>query len=407
MPVQIELSKDFRFLFEPKRYKVAYGGRGSSKSWSFARALLITIASSTVPMRVLCTREFQNSIDDSVHRLLADQIRALGMDDKFIVKQHEILCVNGSMVLFEGLHRNVHKIKSLEGIDICWVEEATKVSQDSWDLLIPTIRKEKSEIWITFNPDQEDDPVYKMFVLGNRDDVVLAKVNHERNPFFPEVLRKEMEWVRSTDPDKYLHVWEGKCRSQSEAQVLYGKWRIDRFEVPNDGKGGVAVPLYFGADWGFSQDPTTLIRCYIHEDSLWIDYEAYGVGVDIVDTPAMFDAVPGVRDYMITADSARPETIHHMQNHGFRMRGAHKGKDSVKDGVSFLRSFKEIVIHERCKHTIDECKYYSYKVDPRTDDILPELEDKHNHCIDALRYAVERVMLAYGRPKVTATSRIW
>lgn len=394
--VTIQIPDAFQDLFKPSRYKVYYGGRGGAKSWNVARALLVLGAQRTI--RILCTREFQNSIEDSVHRLLSDQITALELDGFYTVKQREITGVNGTLFLFEGLHRNVHKIKSLEGIDVCWVEEATKVTEDSWEVLIPTIRKDGSEIWITFNPDQETDPVYERFVTNPPPSALVKEVSYRSNPYFPETLRAEMEWDRKVDHDKYMHIWEGHCRSFSEAQVFHGKWRTAWFDVPVDKDGNPKVTtFYYGADWGFSQDPTALIRCFVFDGALWVDHEAYGVGVDIDDTPDLFDVVPEARRWPITADSARPETISYMQQHGFpRMRKARKGKGSVEDGITFLRSFREIVIHERCKHTADEFKLYSYKRDKLTGDILPVIEDKHNHAIDALRYAVEPIMRNTG-----------
>jgi phage terminase large subunit len=394
----VQIPDAFSQLFKPYRYKVFYGGRGGAKSWNFARALLVLGAQK--PLRVLCTREFQNSIEDSVHRLLSDQIHTLGLDGFYAIKQREVVGANGTLFLFEGLHRNVHKVKSLEGIDICWVEEATKVTNESWEVLIPTIRKDGSEIWISFNPDQEEDPVYQRFVETPPPNSLVKKVGWRQNPYFPDTLKAELEWDRRVDNDKYQHIWEGNCRSFSEAQVFHGKWRIDVFTAPED------AVFYFGADWGFSQDPTVLVRCFIHDERLWIDYEAYGVGVDIDKTPELFGRVPESDRYIITADSARPETISYMQQHGYpRMRRSQKGKGSVEDGITFLRSFKEIVIHERCKHAADEFKLYSYKRDRLTGDILTDIEDKHNHCIDALRYAVEKVMLRNRVPQIAGIVR--
>ena len=388
----------FKVFAQNARYKVAYGGRGSGKSRSFATLLVNACELLKRPILVLCAREIQHSIADSVHALLANLVS----DRKgWLVKRDEIVYQNGSRFIFKGLYRNVHSIKSTEGIDIAWVEEAQAISQESLDLLIPTVRKPGSEIWFTFNPDQETDPVYNMFVVNHRDDAIVREINHGQNPFFPEVLRREMEWDKAHDYEKYQHIWLGQCRSFSDAQVFHGKWRVDTFGAPED------ATFYYGADWGFSQDPTSLVRCYIDDGVLYVDHEAYGVGVDIDDTPAMFEAVPDAKKWMITADSARPETISYMQKAGFRMRGAKKGKGSVEDGVQFMRGFREIVIHERCKHTADEFKLYSYKRDKLTDEVLPVLEDKHNHCIDAIRYALEAVMRQYATPSVTATRRVW
>ena len=344
---------------------------------------------------VLCAREIQNSIDDSVHALLSGLV---SNRPGWTVKRSEITHENGSRFIFKGLYRNVHSIKSTEGIDIAWVEEAQAVSSESLDLLIPTVRNPGSEVWFTFNPDRADDPVYQMFVETDRPDAIVREVNWQSNPFFPDVLRHEMNWDREHDNDKYLHIWEGQCRSFTEAQVFHSKWRAGTFETPED------ATFYYGADWGFSQDPTVLVRCYIDDGALYIDREAYGVGVDIDATPALFELVPESDKWTITADSARPETISYMQRHGYpRIRRALKGKNSVEDGIAFLRSFTEIVVHERCKHAVDEFKMYSYKRDRLTGEILPVLEDKHNHVIDALRYAVERLM--HRAPEIKAAIR--
>ena len=388
-----------------KRYRVAYGGRGSGKSYGIAQRFML-YAMQYPGIRLLCAKETQNTLSDSSLAIIKRVIHDHGLDAAFIQTKHGLSCRNGSEFIFKGL-QHPDRIRSFESVQYCWVEEATRVSQEAWNILIPTIRAEDSEIWVTFNPDQVSDPTYQMFVETERPDVERRLVNHDDNPLFPEVLRREMEWDREHDTDKYLHIWEGNTRSFTDAQVFHKKWRSGVFDAPVGDDGKPTVTMYYGADWGFSQDPSTLVRCYIHDERLWIDYEAYGVGVEIVDTPRLFDTVPESRKWIITADSARPETISHMKRHGFQMRGARKGPGSVDDGVAFLRSFKEIVVHERCKHTADELKLYSYKRDRLTGDILPVIEDKHNHCIDALRYAVEQAMLRFRAPDVTATQRIW
>jgi phage terminase large subunit len=383
----IDLPRKMGPIFQPARYKVFYGGRGSSKSWSVARYLIIRAYQSR--LTILCTREYQKSIQDSVIKLLSEQIEALGLSGFFEIQRNAIYGKNRSYFIFEGLHHNVTKIKSMEGVDIAWAEEAERISSESWDVLIPTIRKDGSEIIVTFNPDQETDPTYQRFVKSQPPDCISVQVNHTDNPYFPEVLRREMEWMRRTDHDRYLHIWEGHPRNISDAQVFKGKYRVEPFETPE-----TVERFYFGADWGFSQDPTVLVRCWIRDSVLYIDQEAHGVGIEIVDTPALFDTVLGVRKWPIIADSARPETISHMSRQGFNIRGASKGKGSVEDGISFLRGFQTIMIHPRCKHTADEFRHYSYKVDKLTGDVLPLVEDSHNHIIDALRYALEPMMKA-------------
>jgi len=381
--ISLDLPEVFADLFEPSRYKVYYGGRGKGASWSFARALIIQVLQKG--LRVLCTREYQNSIADSVHRLLSDQIEQMGLGSSFDITRTDIRCYSGGMFIFEGLRHNPTKIKSMEGIDVAWVAEAEKTTAESLDILIPTIRKEGSEIWIEFNPDDEHDPVYQRFVVNSPDDSVVKHLTYRDNPFFPEVLRREMEYDRKVDPDKHAWIWEGKTRSISDALVLHNKYSVQPFEHTVDD----IERYYYGADWGFAEDPTTLIRCYVIGNELYIDYEAYGIGVDIDATPALFDGVPECRKWPIIADNARPETISYMQKQGYRMVPSKKGKGSVEDGVQYLRSFEHIYIHPRCVHTADEAASYSYKRDKTTGEVLPVIEDKHNHCIDALRYALE------------------
>lgn len=386
--MRVDIPDAFKFLFTPKRYKVAYGGRGSGKSWAFALVLILLASSTTI--RILCAREIQRSIDDSVYRLLIDTMERVGIDHQFEIGKAVIRHkVTGSEFLFTGLHRNRSKVKGYEGIDICWVEEAEAVSRESWDYLIPTIRKDGSEIWVSFNPDQETDPTYDMFVDSGREDAHITKVTYRDNPFFPAALKQEMEWDRQHDDDKYRWVWEGFTRAISDALVFHGKFIEQSFDdtefEPFDGG------PYYGCDWGFSVDPSTLIRCFIKNQTLYISHEAYAVGADLDALPRLFDTVPGSRDYTITGDSARPETIHEMNGRGFYIKGSRKGAGSVEDGISHIRSYKQIVIHPRCRHTLEEFKLYSYKTDKLTGYPTPTLEDKHNHCIDALRYAIEDV----------------
>jgi len=382
--LKLDIPDHMEKMFSPMRYKVYYGGRGGSKSWGFARVLLVLALKQK--MRILCTRELQRSIADSVHKLLKDQIYELGLENMYNITQYNIRGANGSEFIFCGLRSNVHEIKSIEGIDICWVEEAEKVSEESWQILIPTIRKEGSEIWISFNPDSVDDPTYKRFVLNSPEDSVIKKVSYKENPWFPETLKREMEWDKKNDYEKYLYIWEGEPRTYTDAQVFKGKYTVENFnEEEYEGKDGP----YYGADWGFAVDPTVLVRCYVHDRRLYVTHEAYGVGVDIDKTPELFEMVPDSEKYTIRADSARPETISYMRKKGFKIVAAKKGPGSVEDGIAFLRGFEKIVIHERCRHTLDDFKMYSYKLDRLTGDVLPVIVDAHNNCIDALRYAIE------------------
>lgn len=375
----VTLPQYARELFKPYRYKVLYGGRGAARSWSVARALLIQAASR--PMRVGCFREFQRSIQDSVHRLLCDQIDLMKLPG-FEITNREIRHRCGSLFIFEGLRHNVTKIKSLEGIDVAWVEEAEHVSSNSWDVLIPTIRKEGSEIWATFNPDQESDPTYQRFVVNTPPSTYLKKCSHLDNPWFPDALRREMEYLRKVDPEAAAHVWDGECRTMTDAQVLRGKWRIDDFEPGDDWDGP-----YYGADWGFSTDPTVITKTWVHKRTLYVEHERYEIGVEVDHLAEFFHAVPGCAKHHIRADNARPELISHLQRKGFKIQAASKWPGSVEDGVSYLRSFEVIVIHPRCKHTAQEARLWSYKCDRLSGDPLPTLAPGNDHAWDSVRYA--------------------
>jgi phage terminase large subunit len=378
----LELPEWCESLFdEEARYFALLGGRGSAKSYSVATTLILRAASK--PLRILCAREIQKSIKDSVKRLLDDTIARAGLQEFFVSTDTEIRGQNGSLILFAGLRSNIDSIKSIEGIDVCWVEEAQTVSQASLDILIPTIRKPGSQIYFTWNPKNQTDPVDVMFVGETKPPkTIFLRVNWDRNPWFPDVLKAEMEYDRSRDPDKYKHVWLGGYLSNSEARV-FRNWSIEEFDTPED------ATHRFGADWGFASDPTVLIRCHVIGRTIYVDHEAYRVGCEIMDTPDLFLTVPESEKWPIVADSARPETISHMQRHGFpKIMPAIKGPKSVEEGIEWLKSH-DIVVHPRCKHTIDELSCYSYKTDPLTGAVLPVLADRDNHLIDALRYACE------------------
>lgn len=333
----------------------------------------------------VCVREVQRTLSQSVKRLLELKIENLGVGDYFDVQEAVIKSRRGDgRIIFQGMQNHTaDSIKSLEGYDCAWVEEAQSLSDRSLKLLRPTIRKPKSELWFTWNPDEATDPV-DVLLRGESPppDAIVQRVNYTDNPWFPDVLRREMEYDRARDHDMYAHVWLGDYVRNTETRV-FRNWRVEEFEAPAD-----AIHR-LGADWGFSIDPTVLVRCHIIGRKLYIDHEAYMVGCEIMDTPALFHTVPESEKWPITADSARPETISHMQKNGFpKIMPAVKGAKSVEDGIEWLKSF-DIIVHPRCRHTIDELTAYSFKTDPMTGKVLPVLEDKDNHVIDALRYACE------------------
>ena len=228
--MDVRFPEKTRFLFSPARYKVLYGGRGSAKSWSVARALLLQ--GGMRPLRILCTREIQNSIKDSVHKLLSDQILAMGLQGKYFVTHNEIRGVNGTEFIFAGIRQqDISKIKSVEGVDICWVEEAHTVTKESWEILIPTIRKPGSEIWVTFNPDLESDDAYQRFVVSRQEGAVVVEMNYRDNPWFPPELDIERRQLLARDPDAYQNVWDGKTKNLA-GDIFKREWF--RFYQPED-----------------------------------------------------------------------------------------------------------------------------------------------------------------------------
>lgn len=398
--IEADIPEAYGELFnENWRNIVFYGGRGKGTSWSVARALLIRGAAKS--LRVLCTRELQTSIKDSVHRLLDDQTKLLGMRGSvYRVTDKEITsCINDTVFIFKGLRYNIDDtLRSAEGIDIVWVAEAHKVADYSWKVLTPTIRKETSQIIIDFNTHFETDPVFARYVKNKPPRTFVRKVTWRDNPWFPNVLREEMEYDRRVDPESAAHVWDGEFAKSSVGAIFKGKWRIDSFAPQPDWSGP-----YQGADWGFSVDPSVLMRVWVYKRKLYVEYEAWGLNVELDDLPKLFDKVPLSRNYKISADSSRPDTISHVGKHGFNIEGAEKHKDSVQEGIAFLRSFEEIIIHERCTHMVTEAREYSYKIDKLTGEPTTEIEDRHNHCWDAIRYALWRMILkslANGRPSI-------
>jgi phage terminase large subunit len=358
-----------------------YGGRGGGKSFTVASLLLIFGIQR--PLRVLCAREYQVSIRDSVHRLLADRIEAMGLSQYYDVTQTSITGTNGTEFVFKGLHHNAQEIKSFEGADIAWIEEAQAVSAESWDVLIPTIRKANSEIWLTFNPLSPDDATWQRFVLHPPPGAWVQKVLYSDNPWFPSVLEEERRHLQEIDPELYQHIWLGEPRTISDAQVFKGRYLVQSFETPVDAR------FYHGVDWGFANDPTVLVRCFISGGVLYIDRESYGVGVELDETPALFDSIETAKKWIIKADSARPETISFMRRRGYKVEAAKKWAGSIEDGLAVLKSFDKIIIHPRCVHTAEEFFKYSYKTDRNNGDVLPIIIDAYNHCIDALRYALD------------------
>ncbi len=354
--------------------------------------------------RILCTREFQVSIADSVHKLLKDQIEQLGLSGFYSVQQAKIIGANGTEFIFAGLHHNITSIKSMEGVTRCWVEEAETCAELSWSILVPTIRAEGSEIWVSFNPREKTDPTYRRFVESPPPGALVVQLNWQDNEWFPLELSMEKDYAYSVDPEAASWVWGGECRRMSNAQVLRGRCVVEPFEIDPKWDGP-----YQGADFGFAADPSTLVRCYVAGRVLYISHESYGIGIELDNLPALYDEIPGARKLTTRADNSRPETISHLCRHGYpEFRACEKGAGSVEDGVEYLRSFERIVIHQRCKHVEEESRLWSFKQNS-AGDVLPDLIDKHNHCWDAIRYALEPLVktlagagiLAYAKQQLS------
>lgn len=382
--VSFDTPRAFLPLLSPARYKGAYGGRGSAKSWFFAARVVAALLNGK---NVVCIREIQNSIKDSSKRLIENIIADKGLDSLFKITEREIVCIpTNALCLFRGMQdHTAESTKSLEGFDIAWWEEAQTASLRSLEILIPTIRKEGSELWFSWNPTNQDDPVDILLRSKPPESSIVVAVSWRDNPWFPSVLREEKDNMKAADPARYLHVWEGEYRTVSDAQIL----RSYRKAVLNPPQN---IVWRYGLDFGFANDPTAGLRvCQIDDRTLYVDCEVYEVGTPTERMPVLLAGLRDAPRWPMVADSARPETIDYLRRHGYpRIRPARKGPGSVEDGLSFLQGM-EIVYHPDCVNLEYELLRYSYKIDKRSEEIVPVPEDKHNHLIDALRYATEKL----------------
>lgn len=359
------------------------------KSWQIARGVLLRGLKKK--RKILCVREFQNSLDDSVMAVLQGQAEIIGCAEYYDFQKTKIYGKNGTEFSFKGIRRNINSIKSFEGADLVWNEEAQDTSKDSMNKLYATIRRDGAQILTSFNPVSESDPIYVRHVKNhNAENSYLCRVGYLDNPWIDKGFVEEANQMMQDDYDAYAHVYLGECWSRSDAQILKGKWVVEAFEAEQDWDGP-----YFGADWGFSQDPTVLVKMWVGshvkygENCLYVEYESRGVQVEMEDISTLFSMIPSSKKYTIRADNSRPETISYVARRGFNVVSCAKWDGCVEDGIEFLRSFNKIVIHPRCKHTATEARLYSYKTDKLTNDILPDIISKHDHCIDAIRYGIE------------------
>ncbi|WP_272520509.1 MULTISPECIES: PBSX family phage terminase large subunit [unclassified Providencia] len=374
------------------RYRCSHGGRGSAKTRTFA--LMTAIRGYMAAMNgqsgvILCAREYMNSLEESSMEEVKQAIRSVPWLNDFYELGEKYIrtkCRSVSYV-FAGLRHNLDSIKSKARILIAWVDEAESVSEIAWTKLAPTVREAGSEIWVTWNPERDGSATDKRFRKNPPDNAIVVEMNYDDNPWFPSVLEDErLNDQARLDSATYAWIWEGAYLENSDKQVLANKYVVQSF--PDD-LWQQADRLLFGADFGFAKDPNTLIRMFILDDCLYIEREAYGVGVELDHMPAFYDEIPEARKWPIKADSARPETISYLKRQGFNISAAKKWQGSVEDGITHLRGFKQIIIHPRCKETAKEARLYSYKTDRITGEVLPVILDANNHCWDAVRYGLD------------------
>ena len=402
-------------LFKKARYKILYGGRGGAKSWGIARALLLMAAKA--PLRILCAREFQASIKDSVHKLLCDQIEALGLLPFYEITQTSIRGANGSEFAFIGLKNNPTNIKSFEGVDICWVEEGQTVSRLSWNILIPTIRKSGSEIWVSFNPDLETDETYQRFVVKPPRDAVIIKINWSDNPWFPDTLRIEKDALKERDPKAYANVWEGMCRRTVDGAIFATE--MDRAEadgrltkVPYD----PTKPVHAVCDLGWSDATawwfvqfvgmeTRLIRYFEGSQRTMTSYlaqlQTFGYVYDTIWLP--HDA----ENQTLAANGRSIEEI--VRGAGFKT--SIMPRVPIVDSINAARTiFPNLWFdRENCADGLNCLRHYRYEVDPDTGLFSKNpLHDQYSHGADAFRYIALMIKepAKPRKPKVIAATEI-
>lgn len=302
---------------------------------------------------------------------------------------------NGTEFIFKGLRHNMSSIKSMAQVDLCIIEEAEDTPEYSYVELEPTIRAEKSEIWVIWNPKKDGSPTDLRFKKNAPPRSVFAELNWRDNPWFDVgVLSEQRIYNQSTMEDAiYQHVWEGAYLKHSKAQIFTGKYTVKDFEPSNNWNGP-----YHGIDFGFSQDPSTAVKCWVYDHDLYVEYEGGKVGLELDDTAEYFSKkIPDIDKFTARADSARPESISYLRRHGMpRIEGVKKWPGSVEDGIAHIKSYKNVYIHSRCKETVEEFRNYSYKVDRLSGDILPTIVDDNNHYIDAIRYAINPLIQRKG-----------
>lgn len=393
IPIIPKLVPVFDFS-KPYRYRGARGGRGSGKTRGFALAAALRAWQLSTEGKsgiILCGREFMNSLEDSSMAEVKAAIESIQwLRAQFDIGEKYIRTKNRRIeFVFAGLRHNLDSIKSKSRILIAWVDEAESVSEVAWQKLAPTVREEGSEIWVTWNPEQENSPTDKRFVKSPSENSIVVELNYHDNPFFPSSLdQQRRDDQKRMDDGTYAWVWEGAYREESEAQIFAKCYEVAEFEPQAD------WTMVQGLDWGFANDPTAAVRCYVWDKKLFVSHEAVKVGLELDDTPKFItERIPDFENWVARADNSRPESIRYVNRHELpKVKACDKGKGSVEDGIAHIKSYDRIIIHPRCPETIREFRTYSYKVDRLSGDVKPIPQDADNHCIDGIRYALEPLM---------------
>lgn len=380
------------FVPEKARYRVLYGGRGGSKSWNIARALLLKGCEQTT--RVLCAREFQTSIKDSVHKLLCDQIFALGIEAHYEITERTIRGINGTEFIFAGVKNNTNNVKSIEGIDICWVEEAQSVSPNSWNVLVPTIRKADSEIWISFNPELPTDETWKRFVMNPPENAVIQKINWSDNPYFPEVLDLERRALQGRDTEAYNNVWEGIPRQTVNGAIFAKEVTMADLEgricnVPWD----ATKPCHAVFDLGWADQTAVWILQFIGQETRLLRYfedsqqtisyymaklQSFGYTYDTIwlphDAKAKSLGTGKSIEEIVRATGMKVQILDRVP---------------VADSINAARTIFNKCYFDRqnTEEGLQCLRHYRYDVDPDTKMFSAKpLHDEYSHGADAFRY---------------------
>lgn len=359
------------FIRKKSRYKIAYGGRGSGKSWSFALTFVRMACQQDV--RVLCTRELQTSLRSSVHQLLRDTIIRNGLLMEFKITMNMIRHTRtGAFFIFAGLKNNPEAVKSTEGLTHVWIEEGQTISEESMSLLIPSVRGQDSEIWITMNPRYEKDHIYSKFIAGNHPEVFKKKVNWQDNPWFPTVLEVEKQYDYETNHAMYLHTWEGELRPYGERPLF------DPAALVRGGtelSGGIGA---FGLDLSYS-GKSALVGISISEagDELFILQASSRTRLSL---PKITEFL-GEIDNTVVVDNARPEVIDLMRESGYTVRRSKKGAGSVLRGADRMARFRHIHFAPDTEDVLDEFSRLGWD---ESENLIGDRD-----FFDATRYALE------------------